>query len=255
MANPRGYTFAQLESLWTQAGGDPNWAPLMAAVALAESGGAASENNFSDSNGGSYGIWQINGSHYGVSSSTPPDRGGPGVPASVQTTLDTPLANAQAAVNLFNAKPAGMSQGAWVASQWTDPMASFARAVGDTPPSAAAAAAAALSAGVAQASEVADATTSPPTTVPNQGTAGGTLPINASTLGAATPGLNIIPWSTGLSTLLTDVTSGAWWKRVGIGVLGAALIIGGLVLFVSTTGTGKKIEGDLSSAGLAAALA
>lgn len=59
-------TYSQLEGLWEQAGGDPAQAPLMAAIALAESSGNPAANNYTDNNGKqtSWGLWQIsNGTH------------------------------------------------------------------------------------------------------------------------------------------------------------------------------------------------
>jgi hypothetical protein len=60
------YTYSQLEGLWTQAGGSASLAPLMAAIAEAESGGNDQAVNATD-NGGtqtSWGLWQIsNGTH------------------------------------------------------------------------------------------------------------------------------------------------------------------------------------------------
>lgn len=51
------YTYSQLEGLWIQAGG-PRWrAPLMAAIAMAESGGQSDARNPS----GATGLWQILG--------------------------------------------------------------------------------------------------------------------------------------------------------------------------------------------------
>lgn len=58
--------FGQLESLWTQAGGNPAMAPLMAGIALAESGGVPNNNNYTDNNGTqtSWGLWQLSdGTH------------------------------------------------------------------------------------------------------------------------------------------------------------------------------------------------
>lgn len=49
-------------------------------------------------------------------------------------------------------------------------------------------------------------------------------------------------------TILGDLSSSTWWKRLGVGALGVALIIGGLILFVSQTGTAKKIESDVTTA-------
>ena len=51
------YSFAQLESLWIQAGGPRAVAPLMAAIAMAESSG--NSNAFNPS--GASGLWQILG--------------------------------------------------------------------------------------------------------------------------------------------------------------------------------------------------
>jgi len=47
----------------------------------------------------------------------------------------------------------------------------------------------------------------------------------------------------GLGTLVGDLTSGTWWKRIGIGAGGIALIIGGTVLFISQTQAGKQAIG------------
>jgi hypothetical protein len=60
------YTYGQLETLWTNAGGSRTLAPLMAAIALAESGGNPDATNPNDNNGTqtSWGLWQIsNGTH------------------------------------------------------------------------------------------------------------------------------------------------------------------------------------------------
>ena len=56
-----GYSFAQLEGIWIQAGGNPAAAPIAAAVALAESGGNPSAHNGNASTGDdSWGLWQVN---------------------------------------------------------------------------------------------------------------------------------------------------------------------------------------------------
>jgi hypothetical protein len=60
------YTFSQLEQLWIQAGGAASLAPVMAAIALAESSGNPDAVNPTDNNGTqtSWGLWQIsNGTH------------------------------------------------------------------------------------------------------------------------------------------------------------------------------------------------
>lgn len=59
-------TYSQLEGVWIQAGGQKSLAPLMAAIALAESGGQTNSLNPNDNHGtqSSYGLWQIStGTH------------------------------------------------------------------------------------------------------------------------------------------------------------------------------------------------
>jgi hypothetical protein len=60
------YSYAQLEGLWTQNGGSAALAPIMAAIAMAESSGVSTETNPND-NGGrqtSWGLWQLSdGTH------------------------------------------------------------------------------------------------------------------------------------------------------------------------------------------------
>src|SRR5260370_21184368 len=64
--NGTKYTYSQIEGLWINAGGSKGLAPLMAAIALAESGGCSADENPTD-NGGiqtSWGLWQISdGTH------------------------------------------------------------------------------------------------------------------------------------------------------------------------------------------------
>lgn len=60
------YTYQQLEDIWVQAGGRPDMAALMAAIAMAESSGNPYSVNNTDNNGTqtSWGLWQIsNGDH------------------------------------------------------------------------------------------------------------------------------------------------------------------------------------------------
>lgn len=78
------YSYSQLESLWEQAGGSTALAPIMAAIALAESSG---NSNAVNSSTDATGLWQINLSA-GNGSYVP---GG-------ATNATNPLANAQAAV-------------------------------------------------------------------------------------------------------------------------------------------------------------
>lgn len=111
-------TNAELQALWIAAGGDPSWASTMAAVAQAESDGGDPNivNNTAGEGGpyegvtGSYGLWQINCSHveslgvawFAMSPAIPfgkeGDSNGP---------WSVPIANAQAAVMVFNSQGAG----------------------------------------------------------------------------------------------------------------------------------------------------
>ena len=50
---------------------------------------------------------------------------------------------------------------------------------------------------------------------------------------------------TGLSKLLGNLGSATWWKRVGIFAGGAALLVGGVAVFLSTT---KPVQGAAKTA-------
>lgn len=54
-------TYEQIQQLWIQNGGDPRWAPLMAGIAIGESGGSTGVlNPDSSTRDYSVGLWQIN---------------------------------------------------------------------------------------------------------------------------------------------------------------------------------------------------
>lgn len=77
------YTYAQLEGLWNQAGGNQQAANIAAAIAMAESGGNSTATCV-DSNGSvDRGLWQINSVH------------------GSQSTYD-PMGNARAAISISN---------------------------------------------------------------------------------------------------------------------------------------------------------
>lgn len=60
------FSYGQLEGLWINAGGSPALAPIMAAIALGESGGDPNATNKTDNNGKqtSWGLWQLSdGTH------------------------------------------------------------------------------------------------------------------------------------------------------------------------------------------------
>lgn len=93
-ATASSYSYAKLRSLWIQAGGDPNLASTMAAVALAESGGKVGALNDNAATGDySVGLWQIN--YFGGMRTGRTQQFG--APQKLQTD---PLANARAAVAL-----------------------------------------------------------------------------------------------------------------------------------------------------------
>ena len=86
-------TYSQLEGVWIQAGGQQSLAPLMAAIALAESGGQTNSLNPTDNGGrqSSYGLWQIStGTH------TPPD-----------PNWADPVTNAKLAIGKFKSQGLG----------------------------------------------------------------------------------------------------------------------------------------------------
>src|SRR5260370_22914341 len=77
LASMTRYSFAQLEGLWIQAGGDKLTAPMAAGIAMAESGGDSTAHSPTND----WGVWQIN-------------NGGSAV-------LD-PVANAKRGISMFN---------------------------------------------------------------------------------------------------------------------------------------------------------
>lgn len=88
-------TYAQIEALWIKNGGDPKWAPLMAGIAIAESGGHTTSLNNTPATGDySVGLWQIN-YYQGLLPGRTARYGSPA------TLLASPDAQAKAAVDLF----------------------------------------------------------------------------------------------------------------------------------------------------------
>lgn len=92
------YTYGQIEGLWIAGGGDPSMAPLMAAIAFAESGGHPDEiTDTPDTGDYSVGLWQIN--YYdGLLQSRTAAFGPP-----AQLALN-PLAQAKAAVSILHSQ-------------------------------------------------------------------------------------------------------------------------------------------------------
>lgn len=68
-------TAAQIEQVWISAGGSPVTAPLMAAVAMAESSGGTHSYNNNTNGTTDYGLWQINSTNGGSPALYEPDYG------------------------------------------------------------------------------------------------------------------------------------------------------------------------------------
>lgn len=66
------YTYGQLEGLWVDAGGSAALAPIMAAIAMAESGGNSAAVGHNTNGSTDTGLWQINSVH-NVSGMTDPE--------------------------------------------------------------------------------------------------------------------------------------------------------------------------------------
>ena len=54
------YTYSQLEAIWINNGGNKAYAPIAAAIAMAESGGSADATNHNTNGSTDRGLWQIN---------------------------------------------------------------------------------------------------------------------------------------------------------------------------------------------------
>jgi hypothetical protein len=89
--------------------------------------------------------------------------------------------------------------------------------------------------------------------------AGGVVPASPTPIPLGNNGVNVgagvfsglTGLETGVDDLLGKIDSGAWWKRVGIFALGIGLVVGGIVLFVSTTDTGQEVKSDAAVAAVA----
>ena len=182
------YSFAQLEQLWIQAGGSQALAPLMAGVAIVESGGNPDAYNPS----GATGLWQI-------------EYPGSDVLGYSSAQLDNPLDNAKAAVALSGNTLAGI-QANWLAFEPAGAAEAIAKQNGGTVPS--------------------TVTTTSTTPAPSGGTPGtgtitgveGNVPgvsaPGATPSGAITPGgaetTPATPSSTGLPSLLSGAQGLLW---------------------------------------------
>ena len=98
---PGTLSYSDIKTLWIQNGGDPAWAPLMAGIALAESGGDTRAWNKTPPDN-SVGLWQIN--YYG--GNLQPRTARYGDPLSLS---NNPNAQAKAAIDLLGSNGAGIN--------------------------------------------------------------------------------------------------------------------------------------------------
>ncbi len=247
-AAPVKLTFNQIETLWIANGGDPAWAPTMAAIAWFESeGNVTALNNNPSTQDFSVGLWQIN-YFGGLNSSRTAEYGSSG------TLQNNPNAQAKAAIALlgngaglsnWQGDPAGNVALASFRQKGVLGIPTFAQAVALVPSSSGSFLTGASEPGT-------------PAVPVDPGAAQAANPFPGplgAIAGLATGGTSVPSTSSGwlgeLGTILGDFTSAAWWKRVGIFTLGGVLVLGGVILFVTTTKTGQRVESDAAVAAAA----
>ena len=230
-------SFTDIEKLWIANGGNPAWAPTMAGIAIAESGGMTNNLNNNASTGDfSVGLWQIN--YFGsLGPARAPRYGQPAALA------QDPNAQAKAAIDILGGGP-GIT--AWAGdtvgqlAQNGKPL-TLAQVQQVLPAAVTQGAAAVASAGGTVADALANA--------------------NATTTNAVSDYLDplgvgsAVGSVTTVSGLIQDITSASFWKRVGMGVLGVALFGVGLVVFFEGTDTGQKITSEAVQGAALAAVA
>lgn len=85
-----------------------------------------------------------------------------------------------------------------------------------------------------------------------EGIAGGLVHAAEDVTGLSALG-RAVSWTDSLGNLLGDLTSSTWWKRIGLGVFGIAVLGGGFIIFFAGTDTGKKATSEAASAGIGGA--
>lgn len=244
-------TFGEIEALWIKA--NPTqaaWAPLMAGIAEAESGGRTGALNDAGTTTGSsadysVGLWQINYLGSLLSGRTA-EYGSPGY------LQQNPLAQAQAAGAL-------LGNGAGIRNWEGDPVGQYFMSSGTAPTLASV-----LSVVNQKGYDTTDAANPPNLTAVEltswtsdaSGEAGalGQSIAGASELGGV---LNAVGGVTstisGLSKIESDLTNKQWWIRVGEFAGGVALVVGGIAILITTSKTGQEIKADAPDLALAAA--
>lgn len=220
--------FAQIEALWVANGGPAAWAPTMAAIAYEESGGNTAALNDNSSTGDySVGLWQIN--YFGdLLNSRTTQFGSP------STLQADPNAQAKAAIALLGSG-SGISN--WQADTPAQVSAgqplTLEQALATIP-----GAPSTWTTGAADASTVSLTSWWTPlyqgiTALINPAAAAGGIASDAGSVGGLV---------SDAETVFSDVTNVKDWERLGLFAGGAVLALIGLVLFISTTNTGKQVE-------------
>ena len=228
VAPPSGtLTFGQIEALWISNGGDPAWAPTMAGIALAESGGnTTSLNNNPGTGDYSVGLWQIN--YY--ANLLGPRTAAYGSPAALQSDSN---AQAKAAIDLLGG---GGGISAWLGDKVGN------SAQGGNPLPLSTVEALVAQNGLGSVADAFDPAGKTPAQIAQLVLAipGGSLPI----IGPIISGVNAAGSAAQeFATIATKLSSYQFWLRVGEFALGLGLLVGGLALFVATSKEGEKAIG------------
>jgi hypothetical protein len=205
-------TVAQIEQLWISNGGDPSWAPTMAGIAEAESGGNPSATNPS----GATGLWQI---EMPLHNDLVPG-------ATTQAAMLDPNNNAKAAVAL-------LGSGGGITAWKGDVVGNFAQ--NGQPLSASAVQSILKSTG-----QAGGTSTDWVNSIPGAGLVKSAVGDVTAPLTSAASALS------GVEAVAGDLTSATWWHRIGIGVLGVALVGTGLLVFFAGSKTGQKTATDVA---------
>lgn len=230
-------SFSDIEKLWIANGGAPEWAPTMAGIAIAESGGMTNNLNSNASTGDfSIGLWQIN--YFGGLGPARARRYG-----QPDALANDPNAQAKAAVDILGGGP-GIT--AW-AGDTVGQLAQNGKPltlgqVQHVLPAAATQGAAAITRADGTVADVLNAGTATTTNAVSDY-------LDPLGVGSAVGGVNTV------GGLIQDITSASFWKRVGMGALGVALFGVGLLVFFEGTDTGQRITSDLEKGAALAAVA
>jgi hypothetical protein len=237
-------TFGQIEALWIKA--NPTqalWAPLMAGIALAESGGRTGALNDAGTTTGasadySVGLWQINYLGSMLQGRTA-EYGSPGY------LQQNPLAQAQAAGAL-------LGNGAGISNWEGDPVGQYFMS-SSTPPSVTQVTSVLSQQGRDTTDAFDPSTVSQAqltgfiNSIPVVGSiAGGIAALAPGDIGSTaigvTPSAGITSWTQGLEDIEGWLINPSNWDRIGQVIGGGILVIVGLAILVSGSKAGQEIE-------------